>query len=62
MVTGCGGLLVVAVVIANRGFDGQRELKREKWVVYIILLFDGGSLYYFNELYVKIGAEMLGEL
>ena len=33
--------------------------KRENWFVYIICRY---SLYYFNELYVKIEIEMLIEL
>ena len=41
----------------------EERWKRRKIGSFIsILLFDDGSLYYFNELYVKIETEMLSKL
>ena len=41
----------------------EERWKRRKIGSFIsILLFDDDSLYYFNELYVKIEAEMLSKL
>ena len=49
----------------ERDKEEEREVRwrRRKISSFIsILLFDDGSLYYFNELYVKIESEMLSKL
>ena len=53
------------VWVRKRETEKKREerWKRRKIGSFIfILLFDDGSLYYFNELYVKIEIKMLSEL
>ena len=67
----CTGLLAGTVYSSRTGRYGtelitlekreEREMeeKRENWFVYIICWY---SLYYFNELYVKIKTRMLDEL
>ena len=48
------------VVIAGRGFDGERWKERSvKCILYYYLIV---CLYYFNGLNVKIETGMLGEL
>ena len=48
------------VVIAGRGFDGERWKERSvKCILYYFLIV---CLYYFNRLNVKIKIGMLGEL
>ena len=64
MVVGGGGLCRISWFADYVGLLEERDKeeeerdvgeKREQWVVYIIWL---GSLYYFNELYVKTKVEM----
>ena len=53
------------VWVRKREIERKREerWKRRKIGSFIfILLFDDGSLYYFNELFVKIKTEMLSRL